>query len=72
MFIFNSKVESWIFSRERFLKKNFNPDEEKIFVHSLTRTCFGRARKPRMFVFISDVGTCIYLSLTLGTAKLKD
>ena len=52
----------------------FNLEKEKIFVHLATRILvFGRARKPKMFVFIFDVGARgIYLSLTLGTAKFKE
>ena len=46
----------------------FNLEEEK----KNKEVCFGRARKPRMLCFISDVVIRgIYLSLTLGTAKFK-
>ena len=51
----------------------FNQDEEKIqFALGNRALVFGRARKPRMLIFISDVEIRdIYLSLTLGTAKFN-
>ena len=51
----------------------FNQDEGKIECTIENREmCFGRARKSRLFDFISDVGIRgINLSLALGTAKLK-
>ena len=55
------------------LKNVFNQDEEKIqFALGTRALVFGRARKPRMLIFISDVEIRdIYLSLTLGTAKFN-
>ena len=52
----------------------FNLDEEKIEFALCNRALvfFGRAKKPRMLCFISDVDIRgIYLSLTLRTAKFK-
>ena len=50
----------------KMIKKMYSLDEEK------GDLVFGRARKPRMLCYISDVGIRgIYLSLTLGTAKFK-
>ena len=53
-------------------KKMFNQDEGKLECPVGSRERYDGARKPRLFLSISDFGIHgIYLSLALGTAKLE-
>ena len=62
------------YSRREDVYCTYNLDEEKLKCALSNRNFFffGKARKLKMLYFESDVGIrCIYLSLTLGTAKFK-